>query len=51
MWLIYNADAADVFTLDGVCVLRQAEAADIEALAPGVYIVRAGGRAVKTVIR
>ena len=49
--LFDNADAADVFTLDGVCVLRQAEAADIEALAPGVYIVRAGGRAFKTVIR
>ncbi|MDE6392505.1 MAG: leucine-rich repeat domain-containing protein [Muribaculaceae bacterium] len=49
--LFDNAATADVFTLDGVCVLRQAEASDIATLAPGVYIVRAGGRAVKTVIR
>lgn len=49
--LFDNTATADVFTLDGVCVLRQAEASDIASLAPGVYIVRAGGRAVKTVIR
>lgn len=46
-----GASEADVFTLDGVCVMRGATAGEISALAPGIYLVRAGGRTVKTVIR
>lgn len=30
----------DVYTLGGVCVVRKATAADLKALAPGLYIIK-----------
>ncbi len=42
---------ADVYTIDGVQVLRDAGAEAISALAPGVYVVSAEGRTFKIVIR
>lgn len=39
-----NVNCSDVFTLQGVCLKRNASQADIDALAPGIYII--GGKKV-----
>lgn len=50
VWAAGVSDA-DVYTIDGVQVLRGADAEAISALAPGVYVVSAEGRTFKIVIR
>ncbi|MDE6352853.1 MAG: hypothetical protein K2K88_06940, partial [Muribaculaceae bacterium] len=45
-----NGIAGDVYTIQGICVMRDATQKDIDTLAPGIYIVRQGDKVQKIAI-